>query len=132
MADGFKVIEDQIAILRGFEDFVEESTSDIRDIIWKDIEQNVKEGRGPDGKLWQRTREGKAPLRTAMSGLRSTAFQGTITVRIEKRHLVLHHHGYARGNVARPILPDTITPRMTRKIRAYFDRKMAARMAGAQ
>lgn len=132
MADAMKVIRDKIATLRGFHDFTEEAAKDIGQIIWDDVAQSVSEGRSPvDGKLWPRRKDGKLPLQTAMQGLRLTTFGGTISLRIDKRHLVLHHYGYARGNVARPLLPDTITPRMERKIQEYFRRKLAERMEAA-
>jgi len=132
MADAMKVIRDKIATLRGFHDFTEEAAQDIGQIIWDDIAQSVSEGRSPvTGRMWVRRKDRKLPLQTAMDGLRLTTYRGTISITIDKRHLVLHHYGYARGNVRRPLLPDTLTPRMERKIREYFQRKMKERMEAA-
>lgn len=132
MADGMKVIRDKIAILRGFHDFRDEAAKDIGQIIWDDIAQAVSEGRSPvTGRMWRRRKDRKLPLQTAMDGLRMTTFRGTISITIDKRHLVLHHYGYARGKVKRALLPDTLTPRMERKVREYFQRKMKERMEAA-
>lgn len=131
MADGFKVLDQRIAVLRGLSRFGEETAHDVAKIIRDDIAQSVRDGEDPDGKAWERRRaDGAKPLQNAMDGIRMTVLGKTITARITKRHLVLHHFGYSRGNVQRKILPPTLTKRMAAKLRAYYDRKLSAELEG--
>lgn len=130
MVDGLKILDEKIAVLRGLSSFGEKATRDVAQIVWDDIKENVEAGRDPDGKPWDRRQDGERALRTAMDGLRMDVHGQTIVVRITKRHLVLHHHGYARGNVQRRIIPTTLTKRMAAKIRAYYQREMEKALGG--
>lgn len=132
MADAMQVIEGHIKTLRSLEFVNEQASREIAEIIRGELAKQVAEGRAPDGELWERRADGKQALASAMDGIRMTTLKNVVTARITKRHLVLHHFGYARGNVKRPILPPTITPEMEQKIRAHFADKFNKAMEGSQ
>lgn len=128
MADAIKMLEGKIKTLRSLEFVNEQASSEVAEIIRGELAKQVAEGRAPDGELWDRRADGKQALASAMDGIRMTSLKNVVTARITKRHLVLHHYGYARGNVKRPILPPTITPEMEQKIRDHFAKKFDALM----
>lgn len=133
MADAIKVLDGKIAALRGLENVGDELAPEIGKIVDREIKQNIRAGLDPYGKRWERTKTGKQPLETAADGIRTDVAGRSIVTRITKRHLVLHHFGYARGDApVRQILPSSaqVPRRIVEAIRRAFSRRMSRALGG--
>jgi hypothetical protein len=90
---------------------------DVHRILVKNIAASV----GPDGKQWQATKEGAAPLRNAARALAVSAVDSMIVMLLEGPE-AKHHKGTARGRIKRLILPTraTVAPFREMARKAFF------------
>lgn len=70
---------------------------------------NVAAGRGPDGKPWQKTQDGKPALTSAMSAVDVRAVGSAIVIAVDGVE-ARHHQGAVRGGVRREIIPSRTLP----------------------
>jgi hypothetical protein len=104
--DDFQILDDHIARLRVLVDLPKDGADRAAGLIRTEIGRQVAAGTDPEGKPWApRKADGAQPLVNAAKDIRVAGYENLIVVRILARELVLHHYGYARGNVRRQIIP---------------------------
>lgn len=98
-----------------------------REAAWeweRTLQEQIREGRGPDGEAWARRKEDQGQaLQTAAKALVVVPVGTTLLARL-KGHVARHHLGRARGGVTRAILPSKGIPKTAAEaIRKVFLRK---------
>jgi len=131
MADGYTVLQQMIDHLREVGRSIEDTAADIAPALQGEIESSIAAACAPDGTPWQPTLRGTAPLRNAGEVLGVAAIGTKVIARVtgvEARH----HHGTARGGIARPILPGSdLPPQIIELITAAYYQRMNMIMGGA-
>jgi hypothetical protein len=124
MSNGAAQLDGQIARLRELAKLVPSAAPAVAVAMSDVIVANIARGVGPDGAPWERTEEGKQPLRGAAKALEVRAV-GTVVVATLTGPEARHHLGAVRGGVRREILPTGGTipgPMVDRIERAVTDR----------
>jgi hypothetical protein len=94
------------------------------------LERSIASGSTPDGKAWEKTKDGKQPLATAAKALAVVAVGATVFARLTG-HIARHHLGRARGGVVRQILPtEEIPSEMAKAIKAVLVEEFKDVMGG--
>lgn len=104
MTTGHAELDRMIERMRALGSLVERAAPDVAEVIQDELTRTIIAGTTPEGVAWQRTRDGRVPLRNAAAAIRCAAVGSTIYVRLvgpEARH----HAGTARGGVTRRVLP---------------------------
>jgi hypothetical protein len=123
-AAAFQVLEDKIAQFRfKVADVADDVVEDVADIINTEQRKTIAAKVDPYGKAWP----AKQPKKGDDGAFRFVepgdvvvgAIGRTIITRIKSRVPVLHHLGYARGEVVRRVIPvgGKIPPRWSERIR---------------
>jgi hypothetical protein len=103
-AAGHAALADMIGRVRALERFPERAAPAIARSLEADLQRSIAVGGAPDGTPWQRTKDGRAPLRGAAAALDVSVRGGFVLARLTGVH-ARHHSGWVKGGVARPILP---------------------------
>jgi len=132
MTDPVRVIESQIAMLRLIaENVTDECVAEVAKAVDSDVKATIAAGTDAYGKPWTPNKDGTPFRFVAASDVVTGSIGRTIITRIKTREAVLHHHGFARGGVKRPILPiGKLPPRMQAAIKAAAVRAMQSVVEG--
>ncbi len=121
MADAYKEIARQLAILRELGSLATSVAPLVAREVRKDILEHVKDGVDPEGKPWKKTKDGHTPLQNTDENLRVRVFGSRVVATLEGRH-ARHHLGAVSGRVQRKILPTRSIPdTMARAIKRVAD-----------
>lgn len=92
---------------------------EVAEALDEEIGKDIAAGQSPDGAAWQRTADGRVPLRNAKQHVTVVAEGSVVLARLTGPE-VKHHRGTARGKITRRILPTRNLPqplvRATRRI----------------
>lgn len=100
----FDVLDEQIARLRALPTLPEKCAQLVARAVDTELRRTIAAGETPDGVPWQKTIEGKTPLRNAAHSLRVRAEGTTIVITLDGVE-ARHHYGAVRGHVRREIIP---------------------------
>lgn len=119
-AAAFAVLEDKIAQFRvKLADVTDECVDDVAKVIDSETKRTISAHTDAYGTPWTPKKSGEEFKFATPSDVVTGAIGRTIITRIKTRHVVLHHLGYAKGNVRRPVIPvGKIPPRMLARIKA--------------
>lgn len=120
-------LDDMIARLRELPDLAERVADDIAAVIDEELQRTIAAGTTPEGKPWERTKQGKQPLQYAgRPGTLNVASVGrVIYVRLTGPE-ARHHTGRARGQVRRQIIPrGQLPPAIAAKVEAVIARHLS-------
>lgn len=104
MANGDASLNAMLERLRKLPELGTEAAPSVADAVRDQLEKTIDAGTTAEGKSWERTKDGKQPLRNAAKALAVVAVDSTIFARLTG-HIARHHLGRARGGVVRQILP---------------------------
>jgi hypothetical protein len=120
-ASAFAVLEDKIAQYRvKLADVPDDVVEDVADIINEEQRRTISAKVDAYGNAWTDKKVADGAFRfVAPTDVVTGAIGRTIVTRIKSRVAVLHHLGYARGNVTRRVIPynGKIPPRWSARIR---------------
>lgn len=128
MSDGLRVLKNKIAMFRVLADVPDSAVPLVAAVIDRETKRTIAAGSDAYGNAWPAKKVGGSDFTFAKpSDLVTGSIGRTIITRIKTRHTVLHHNGYARGEVVRRVIPiDVIPPAMAREIKravlGEFDR----------
>ena len=132
MAADFDKLDSLIGALREIRSVAKEAAPEVARALDRELRVNIAAGRGPDGKLWQRTADGRTPLQGAGKAL-SVKADGTRVVAQVSGVEARHHLGAVKGGIRRQILPDRkLSAPVVAAIKSVLVRRMAVRLLGAQ
>lgn len=120
-ASAFAVLEDKIAQYRvKLADVPDSVVEDVAGILDEEQRRTIAAKVDAYGQPWTPKKRDDGPFRFVEPGDVVTGAIGrTIITRIKTRHVVLHHLGYARGDVVRHVIPvGKIPPRWAARIKA--------------
>lgn len=120
MADAIKVIEAKRAMLRLVADgaLSDAAVADVATAVDKFVKGTIAAGTDSYGVPWQPKKDGTPFRFVKTSDVVTGSIGRTIITRIKTREAVLHHYGFARGGVKRPILPiGKLPPKLISAIR---------------
>jgi hypothetical protein len=118
-----RVIAQLQAVADAPKDIAPEVAAELKSII----DRNIETSRGPDGVAWQRTQDGRQPLRNAAKAVTVEAHGSRIVASVTGPE-AYHHMGRTRGNIVRAILP---AKRLPAPFILAIKRAIAARVAAA-
>ena len=128
MSDGLRVLNSKIAMLRVVADIPDSAVPAVEATIDRETKRTIAAAQNAYGRAWPVKKVGGSDFSfVKASDIVTGSIGRTIITRIKTRVAVLHHLGYARGEVRRGVIPvDTIPPVMAREIKrtvvAEFDR----------
>lgn len=79
--------------------------ADVLGVMQQTLERGFQRGVGSDGQPWQRTKDGRVPLRNAPSEIQYTTVNDVVIVALDWGRHARHHVGAVKGKIKRPILP---------------------------
>lgn len=121
MADAIKVLESHRAMLRLVADgtMTDQAVADVATAVDRFVKGTIAAGTDSYGVPWAPKKDGTPFRFVKASDVVTGAIGRTIITRIKTREALLHHYGYARGGVKRPILPlGKLPPKLVAQIRA--------------
>jgi len=103
---------------------------DIADALRKELDATVGAGTDSYGAPWRLTADGERPLQHAADAIRIAAVGDKVIVRLTGPE-ARHHRGWARGGIARPVIPTGLLPpkwsaRVLEIMKELFERETAA------
>ena len=101
--------------LRALGQSPEQIAGDIAPELRKAIEENISSARSPNGKAWESTLDGQAPLQNAAKSL-GVAALGTKVIAAVRGVEARHNNGAVRGGKTRQIIPKKITDQILKII----------------
>ena len=104
-AAAFRALDSRIAMLKIVADLPDECVPAVADAIDKETKRTIVASTDPDGVPWKPKQDGGGFRFVTPSDIVTGAIGRTIITRIKTRHVVLHHLGYARGDVERRVIP---------------------------
>jgi hypothetical protein len=130
VADGRAELQRQIAKLRGLSNLAPRIAPEVARELERELRENVAAGRGPDGKPWEPTKDGRRPLKNAARQVSASAVGTVIIARVDGIE-ARHHVGAVRGGTARPMIPTgSIPDPVSRAIEAVATRAFDEHMRG--
>lgn len=118
----YNQIQSLIFKLRELGKSTDEIASDIAPELKKGLEENISAARSPDGKAWQPTLEGEAPLQNAGKALGVAAI-GSKVLAVVSGVEARHNYGKVRGGKVRQIIPTKITDQISKIVQSVASRR---------
>jgi hypothetical protein len=128
-ANGFAALDAQIAKIKELGKLPEQVAPKVAFAAKEELRKQVAAQRGPDGRPWPKSEDGKPVLVNAGENVRATAVGSVVVLTVED-HYARHHMGFVKGGKRRPILPtnkipDPMTRAITRVVTGEFLAKMS-------
>lgn len=121
-AAGFAALEDKIAMFRvRMANVTDECVADVAAVMSSEKDRTIGAQTDAYGVPWKPKKVDDGAFRfVKASDVVIGSIGKTIIMRIRPRVVVLHHNGFAKGDIARPVIPvgGKIPPRMATRIKA--------------
>ncbi len=98
-------LDEMIKRLRGVGTAASAALPEIADEAKRIVDENIAAQRGPDGKPWPETKDGRAALQNAGAAVTSTVVGGKTVLLTLTGVEARHNYGAVKGRVRRQILP---------------------------
>lgn len=130
MSSGDTQLNSMLEKLRRLPELATQAAPKVAEAVRDELEKSIAAGTTPEGKAWERTKDGKQPLEGAAKALAVVAVGSTVFARLTG-HIARHHLGRARGGVVRPILPTEGLPKdMAKAIKTVLVDEFTGLMGG--
>lgn len=132
MSAGDVALQAMLDKLRKLPELAKQAAPEVAHVVREELEKQISKGTTPDGKAWERTKDGRQPLTTAAKAL-SVTHVGTRILAVLRGHVARHHLGRARGGVERRILPSKELPKSwSENIRSALSREFQQIIGGGK
>lgn len=123
-------LQAQIDRIKSLRLIASEVAPDVADELRTEILRTANAGQAPDGTPWEKTKDGRTPLRNVAKRLNVRAL-GTVVLAVLTGASALHHLGRAAGGIKRQVLPSRKLPgAATEAIKRAITKRVKERLSG--